>query len=121
MAAGHLAGVISSSSVVHVWLQILWTFKVDQPNLIPLTCSAVLLSGQEVICYHHFLSSIVIVLIVILFDCLFGHYKLHAGSSSKSSCHKRLNSVVLCSNHSACVFFSLLSVLPSDRRLQRSS
>lgn len=66
-----VVGVISSSSAVHMLLKLLWNFKVDQPNLIPLTCF--LLSEQEVICYHHFFCSIVRVcdfFVVVVCFCL---------------------------------------------------
>lgn len=77
-----VVGVISSSSAVHMLLKLLWNFKVDQPNLIPLTCF--LLSEQEVICYHNFFCSIVRVCDFFCCCCLFlfGNCKLHAGSSS---------------------------------------
>lgn len=48
-ATGHLAGVISSCSVVHVWLQVLWNFKVDQPNLILLTCCPPFWTGSDLL------------------------------------------------------------------------
>lgn len=66
-----VVGVISSSSAVRMLLKLLWNFKVDQPNLIPLTCF--LLSEQEVICYHNFFCSIVRVcdfFVVVVCFCL---------------------------------------------------
>lgn len=50
-AAGLLVGVISSSAVVHVMLKLLWTFKVDQPNLILLTCCHPFWIGSDLLRY----------------------------------------------------------------------
>lgn len=88
-ANGLVVGVISSSSAVHVLLKLLWTLKLDQPNLIPLTCCPPFWMESDLLP-----SFFCCIIKVCLF--LFWNYKLHAGSSSKWSCHRHL-----------CVFFFL--------------